>query len=118
MNSSFGRGWLLACATGRFALCLLKRSPFVNSRTMKPELGFRTSGSSWMTSPRVAISLLAIGLAALIWPAGGAFALDYPTRPVRFVVGYPPGGATDILAPPTGQPLAEKLGQRFVIENK
>src|SRR5437764_8694490 len=118
MNSSFGRGWLRACAIGRFPLCLLKRPPFVNSRTMKPELGFRTSGSSWMTSPRAAIGVLAIGLAALICPAGGALALDYPTRPVRFVVGYPPGGATDILARLIGQGLSEKLGQQFVIENK
>ena len=71
-----------------------------------------------MTSPRAAIGVLAIGLAALIWPAGGASALDYPTRPVRFVVGYPPGGATDILARLIGQRLSEKLGQQFVIENK
>jgi tripartite-type tricarboxylate transporter receptor subunit TctC len=71
-----------------------------------------------MTSPRAAIGVLAIGLAALIWSAGGASALDYPTRPVRFVVGYPPGGATDILARLIGQRLSEKLGQQFVIENK
>src|SRR6059058_3745801 len=61
----------------------------------------------------------AIGLSAMIWPGGGASAaLDYPTRPVRFVVGYPPGGATDILARLIGQRLSEKLGQQFVIENK
>ena len=47
-----------------------------------------------------------------------AAALDYPTRPVRFVVGYPPGGATDILARLIGQRLSERLGQQFVIENK
>ncbi|HET7123565.1 MAG TPA: tripartite tricarboxylate transporter substrate binding protein, partial [Bradyrhizobium sp.] len=45
-------------------------------------------------------------------------ALDYPTRPVRWVVGYPPGGATDILARLIGQRLSERLGQQFVIENK
>src|SRR5207248_11223455 len=48
----------------------------------------------------------------------GALAMDNPTRPVRFVVGYPPGGATDILARLIGQGLSEKLGQQFVIENK
>ena len=37
---------------------------------------------------------------------------------MRFVVGYPPGGATDILARLVGQRLSEKLGQQFVIENK
>jgi tripartite-type tricarboxylate transporter receptor subunit TctC len=71
-----------------------------------------------MTSRRAAIGLLAIGLSALIWPAGSASALDYPTRSVRFVVGYPAGGATDILARLIGQRLSERLGQQFVIENK
>jgi len=71
-----------------------------------------------MASRRAAMGLAAIGLSALIWPAGEASALDYPTRPVRFVVGYPAGGATDILARLIGQRLSERLGQQFVIENK
>ena len=71
-----------------------------------------------MTSRRAAMGLFAIGLAAPVWPAGGALALDYPTRPIRFVVGYPPGGATDILARLVGQRLSERLGQQLVIENK
>jgi tripartite-type tricarboxylate transporter receptor subunit TctC len=71
-----------------------------------------------MTSRRVTIGLVAIGLQALIVSAARAAALDYPTRPVRFVVGYPPGGATDILARLIGQRLSEKLGQQFVVENK
>jgi tripartite-type tricarboxylate transporter receptor subunit TctC len=49
---------------------------------------------------------------------GSAWALDYPTRPVRFVVGYPAGGATDIFARLIGQRLSERLGQQFVVENK
>ena len=71
-----------------------------------------------MASRPAAMGLAAIGLSALIWPAGEASALDYPTRPVRFVVGYPAGGATDILARLIGQRLSERLGQQFVIENK
>jgi tripartite-type tricarboxylate transporter receptor subunit TctC len=71
----------------------------------------------WMVSRRAAIFILAMGAAAIA-PSGGASALDYPTRPVRFVVGFPPGGATDILARLIGQRLSEKLGQQFVIENK
>jgi tripartite-type tricarboxylate transporter receptor subunit TctC len=47
-----------------------------------------------------------------------AFALDYPTRPVRWVVTYPPGGGTDITARIVGQWLSERLGQQFIIENK
>src|SRR3954451_77226 len=70
-----------------------------------------------MTSRRTAIFMIAIGFSALA-SVGGASALDYPTRSVRWVVGYPPGGATDIIARLIGQRLSEKLGQQFVIENK
>jgi tripartite-type tricarboxylate transporter receptor subunit TctC len=59
-----------------------------------------------------------MGLAALVRSMGPASALDYPTRPVRFVVGYPAGGATDIIARLIGQKLSERMGQQFVIENK
>jgi tripartite-type tricarboxylate transporter receptor subunit TctC len=70
-----------------------------------------------MTSRRTAILLIATGISAIA-SAGAASALDYPTRPVRFIVGYPAGGATDILARLIGQGLSERLGQNFVIENK
>ena len=50
--------------------------------------------------------------------SGSAFALDYPTRPVRWVVPYPPGGTTDVLARIMAQWLSEKMGQQFIIENK
>jgi tripartite-type tricarboxylate transporter receptor subunit TctC len=71
-----------------------------------------------MASRRSAMGLLALGLCALAWPGGDALALDYPTRPIRFIVGYPAGGSTDIIARLIGQRLSEKLGQQFVIENK
>ena len=70
-----------------------------------------------MMARRTAIALIAFGILAAA-PIGGAAALDYPTRPVRWVVGYPPGGATDIIARLIGQRLSERLGQQFVIENK
>jgi tripartite-type tricarboxylate transporter receptor subunit TctC len=70
-----------------------------------------------MASRRTAICLIAMGISA-ITSISGAAALDYPTRPVRFVVGYPPGGSTDIIARLIGQRLSERLGQQFVIENK
>ena len=47
-----------------------------------------------------------------------ASALDYPTRPVRLIVGYAPGGATDILARLFGQWLSDRLGQPFIVENR
>ena len=49
---------------------------------------------------------------------GSAFALDYPTKPVKWVVPYPPGGTTDVLARIIAQWLSEKMGQQFIIENK
>jgi tripartite-type tricarboxylate transporter receptor subunit TctC len=71
-----------------------------------------------LTSRRTAIGLVALGFSALAFPIGSAFALDYPTRPVRFIVGYPAGGSTDIVARLVGQRLSERLGQQFIIENK
>ena len=47
-----------------------------------------------------------------------ASALDYPTRPVRWIVGFPPGGGNDLFARLIGQWLSERLGQPFVIENR
>jgi tripartite-type tricarboxylate transporter receptor subunit TctC len=48
----------------------------------------------------------------------GALAADYPSHPVKWVVPYPPGGTTDVLARLTAQWLSEKLRQQFIIENK
>ena len=47
-----------------------------------------------------------------------AWAQAYPTRPVRIIVGFPPGVAPDIVARVIGQALSERLGQQFVIENR
>lgn len=60
----------------------------------------------------------ALGLVAVPLVRGTAFAVDYPARPVRWVVGYPAGGSTDILARLMGNYLSENLHQQFVIENK
>jgi tripartite-type tricarboxylate transporter receptor subunit TctC len=55
---------------------------------------------------------------AVIAAPGAARADDYPNHSVRWLVGYPPGGSTDICARLIGQYLSEHLGQQFVIENK
>jgi tripartite-type tricarboxylate transporter receptor subunit TctC len=70
-----------------------------------------------MASRRTAICLIAMGISAIA-SIPGASAQDYPTRSVKWVVGYPPGGATDIIARLIGQRLSERLGQQFIIENK
>jgi tripartite-type tricarboxylate transporter receptor subunit TctC len=56
--------------------------------------------------------------AAVAWPALPRTARAWPARPLRFVVGFPPGGATDIIARVMGQSLSEHLGQPVVIENR
>src|SRR5712671_1253352 len=68
--------------------------------------------------PRRKFLRLAGGAAALPAVSRVARAQAYPTRPVRIIVGYPPGGGTDILARLMGQWLSERLGQPFVVENR
>jgi tripartite-type tricarboxylate transporter receptor subunit TctC len=72
-----------------------------------------------MAMPARAARLLGLCCACLtLAGTGSATALDYPTKPVRWIVGYAPAGATDILARLIGQRLSERLGQQFVIENR
>ena len=47
-----------------------------------------------------------------------ATAQSYPARPVRLMVGYAPGGATDITARLIAQSLSERLGERFIVEDR
>ncbi|MGA8694630.1 MAG: tripartite tricarboxylate transporter substrate binding protein [Xanthobacteraceae bacterium] len=61
---------------------------------------------------------LAAGAAALPGVSRGALALDYPTRPIHWVIGFPPGGGATIVARIMGRWLSERLGQQVVIENK
>jgi tripartite-type tricarboxylate transporter receptor subunit TctC len=61
---------------------------------------------------------LAAGAAALPAMSRIVSAQAYPTRPVRIIVGYPPGGTADVVARLIGQQLSERLGQSFVVENR
>jgi tripartite-type tricarboxylate transporter receptor subunit TctC len=61
---------------------------------------------------------VAAGAAALPLAARVVRAETYPVRPVRLLVGYAPGGVTDIAARVMGGSLSERLGQQFVIENR
>jgi tripartite-type tricarboxylate transporter receptor subunit TctC len=71
-----------------------------------------------MKLPRRKFLHLAAGAAALPAMPRVASALDYPSRPVRLVVGYAVGGPNDIVARLMGQWLSERLGQQFIIDNR
>jgi tripartite-type tricarboxylate transporter receptor subunit TctC len=71
-----------------------------------------------MKLPRRTFLHLVAGAAALPAVSRFARARTYPSRPVRWIVGYPAGGPTDTFARLIGQWLSERLGQPFVIENR
>jgi hypothetical protein len=71
-----------------------------------------------MKLPRRNFLHLAAGAAALPAVSRVAQAQAYPTRPVRIIVGFPPGGGADITARLIGQWLSERLGQPFIIDNR
>jgi len=60
-------------------------------------------------------ALLGLAFALL---AGAAPAQEWPSKPIRFIVPYPPGGGTDVIARIVQQRLSEALGQTIVIENR
>jgi tripartite-type tricarboxylate transporter receptor subunit TctC len=62
-------------------------------------------------------SLLAAGALAAL-PARISRAQTYPSRPIRWIVGYTPGGTTDVLARLIADPLGKRLGQQVVVENR
>ena len=62
--------------------------------------------------------LLRLLFALLCLSATGASAASYPDHPVRIIVGYPPGGSTDIVARIIGNWLTQRLGQQFIVDNK
>jgi tripartite-type tricarboxylate transporter receptor subunit TctC len=68
--------------------------------------------------PRRRFLQLAASAAALPIISPGARAQSYPSRPVRIVVGFAPGGGADIAGRLVGQWLSDRLGQQFVVENR
>jgi tripartite-type tricarboxylate transporter receptor subunit TctC len=70
------------------------------------------------TTLHPSVALLVTAAATVPLPALGAQAQTYPTKPVRMVVGFPPGGAVDIVARVIGKKLAENMNVPFVVDNR
>jgi tripartite-type tricarboxylate transporter receptor subunit TctC len=71
-----------------------------------------------MRAPRRRFSALAAAVACIVALPLLAFALDYPTRPVRIIEGFGGGGTPDLISRLIAQWLSTRLGQPFVVENK
>jgi tripartite-type tricarboxylate transporter receptor subunit TctC len=80
----------------------------------------KCSGSRGITMklPRRQFLCTAAGAAALLALPRVASALDYPTRPVRLIVGFPAGSSSDLTARLIAEWLSERLGQPFAVENR
>lgn len=61
---------------------------------------------------------LVLGVFAFLTAFGSAWAQQYPDRPIKWIVPYPPAGTTDVIARIVSQPLSEILGQQVIIENR
>lgn len=66
---------------------------------------------------RLSMQFLAVAVAGLAWGTSTAQE-QWPDKPVRFIVPYPAGGGTDIVARAVGKRMAENLGQPVIIENR
>jgi tripartite-type tricarboxylate transporter receptor subunit TctC len=71
-----------------------------------------------MKFPRRQFLRMIAGTAALPTVSRKAWSQTYPLRPVHLIIGYPAGGANDIIGRLIGQWLSERLGQQFIIENR
>src|SRR5690606_23195563 len=94
----------------------------VHSSARRPPRGFFAgsfSTEAWQMRlhryRRAALVACSIGLLAAAWPAA---AQNFPTRPVRLIIGFPPGGATDLVARIMAPKYSELLGQQVVVDNR
>lgn len=80
--------------------------------------GITLSRQTMHPNRRLLSAALALALTTLTSAVSAQTATDYPTRPIKVIVPFAPGGATDVLARMVGQKLAEAWGQQVVVENR
>jgi tripartite-type tricarboxylate transporter receptor subunit TctC len=86
---------------------------------MLPDCHYRNKQQGGRMLNRIALSVMGL-LAALLLPAATALAQAqaWPTKPVRLIVPFPPGGGTDAFARPLAARLSQQLGQQFIIDSR
>ena len=67
---------------------------------------------------KLAIRSILLVLSALLGALPAAYAADYPNKPIRWIIPFPPGGSNDVLARYIGIKLSERIGQQIVIDNR
>src|SRR5215831_13432630 len=86
-----------------------------NAMTMFIKTDGAAKGREGGTQMKKIVRLVALCAALIV--SGSAFAQQYPSKPVRVVVPFPPGGVTDIAGRLIAQKLSDRLGHQFYIEN-
>ena len=71
-----------------------------------------------MTTLLRTLAFFATGMGLLLSPALSVAQSDYPNKPIRLIIGFPPGGSTDIVGRIVALKLSERLGQQVIVENK
>ena len=71
-----------------------------------------------MNKPRISMATIAALSVAALSASTPAYAQTYPSKPIRFVVGFPPGGGNDLLARTVGPKLSEIMSQTVVVDNR
>src|SRR5512147_1632460 len=94
------------------------RRRILNDSALAIAQGYRSGKNSCKLKPGGSMTRFVFLLLAFISASNHALAQAYPSKPVRLIVTYPPGGSSDLMARVFGQKLSEVWGQQVIIESK